>query len=106
MMGTNDLEKLNHKFNILKDNSYKGYKQTCYPGDGNLFAAATLSTFTDWFNLDDVILIHRQRKLKRCTVCLHHAGPAMSALLVHDLKNNTPAFKLNLYARDNIPLSS
>lgn len=89
---------------MLKDygsKCHEGYKQTCYPGDGNLFAAAPFSTFTDWFNLDDVIFINRQRELKRCAVSLHHTGPTLSALLVHYLENKTAALNLNLYETDH-----
>lgn len=36
---------------------------TCYLWDGNLAAAAAFPTLTEGFNLDDVVLVDRQRQL-------------------------------------------
>lgn len=58
---------------------------TCYLGDGNLAAAAAFPTLTEGFNLDDIVLVDRQRQLQRGGVSLHHTGAAVFVLAVHHL---------------------
>lgn len=59
---------------------------TCYLGDDNLAAAAAFPSLAEGFDLDDVVLVDRQRQLQGGGVGLHHTGTAMFAQAVHHLQ--------------------
>lgn len=59
---------------------------TCCLGDGNLTAAAAFPSFTEWFNLDDIVLVDGQWQLQGGGIGLHHAGMAVLVLAVHHLQ--------------------
>lgn len=59
---------------------------TCYLGDGDLAAAAAFPSLTEGFDLDNVVLVDRQRQLQGRGVGLHHAGAAVFVLAVHHLR--------------------
>jgi len=64
---------------------------TCYPGDGDLPAAAALAPLAEGFDLDHVVLVDGQRQLQGRAVGLHHAGrpPALPVQAVHHLRRHT-----------------
>ena len=59
---------------------------TCYPGDNYRAAAAAFSSLTEGFNLDDVVLVDRQRQLQGGGVGLQHIGTAVFVLAVNHLQ--------------------
>lgn len=60
-------------------------RPTCDLGDGDLAAAPALPSLAEGLDLDDVVLVDRQRQLQGGAVGLHHAGPTVFVLAVHHL---------------------
>ena len=63
-----------------------GVPLTCYPGDGDLPAAAALASLSEGLDLDDVLLVGGQRQLHGRRVGLHDVGGAVSVPLVQHLQ--------------------
>ena len=62
-----------------------GVPLTCYPGDGDLPAAAALPSLSEGLDLDDVLLVGGQGQLHGRRVGLHDVGGAVSVPLVQHL---------------------